>query len=99
MTTATTAEPPRRLVLGRTWRYCLLPGFVNCLGRWGCPFRVVERRRKDGTFAGWSVTWQYQGLGRGKPRPAGWKRKPPVIGVNYFSRLTTIIFPGPIGRS
>jgi hypothetical protein len=22
-----------------------------------------------------------------------------VIGVNYFSRLTTIIFPGPIGRS
>lgn len=73
MTTATTAAPPLRLVLGRTWRYCLLPGFVNCLGRWGCPFRVVERRRKDGAFAGWSVAWRGHGLGEGKPRPPGWK--------------------------
>jgi len=71
--TATTAAPPRRLVMGWTRSYCLLPGYVSCLGRWGCPFRVFERRRKDGTFAGWSVTWQYRGLGRGKPRPAGWK--------------------------
>jgi len=74
MTTATTAEPPRRLVMGRNRGYCLLPGFVHCLGRWGCPFRVFERRRKDGTFAGWSVTWRYRGIGRRKPRPRGWKR-------------------------
>jgi hypothetical protein len=73
MTTATTAAPPCRLVMGRTRGYCLLPGFVNCLGRWGCPFRVFERRRKDGTFAGWSVTWRDHGLGLGKPRPPGWK--------------------------
>jgi hypothetical protein len=72
-TTATTAAPPRRLVMGRSWRYCLLPGFVNSLGRWGCPFRVMERRRKDGTFIGWWVTWRDRGLGVGKPRPAGWK--------------------------
>jgi hypothetical protein len=74
MTTATTAAPPRRLVMGRTGRYCLLPGFVNSLGRWGCPFRVVERRRKDGTFAGWLVAWRDRGLGQGKPRPPGWKK-------------------------
>jgi hypothetical protein len=74
MTTATTAAPPRRLVMGRTRSYCLLPGFVNGLGRWGCPFRVVERRRKDGTFAGWSVAWRGHGLGEGKPRPPGWKK-------------------------
>jgi Domain of unknown function (DUF4326) len=73
MTTATTAAPPRRLVMGRTRSYCLLPGFVNALGRWGCPFRVLERRRKDGTFAGWSVAWRDHGLGQGKPRPPGWK--------------------------
>lgn len=71
--TATTAAPPRRLVMGRTRSYCLLPGFVNGLGRWGCPFRVLERLRKDGTFAGWSVSWRDHGLGIGKPRPAGWK--------------------------
>ena len=71
--TATTAAPPRRLVMGRTRSYCLLPGFVNSLGRWGCPFRVIERRRKDGTFAGWWVTWRDRGLGLGKPRPPGWK--------------------------
>jgi Domain of unknown function (DUF4326) len=74
MTTATTAAPPRRLVMGRTRSYCLLPGFVNSLGRWGCPFRVLERRRKDGTFAGWSVAWRDHGLGLGKPRPPGWKK-------------------------
>jgi hypothetical protein len=73
--TAMTAAPPRRLVLGRTWRYCLLPGFVNCLGRWGCPFRVLERRRKDGTFAGWSVAWRDHGLGAGKRKPPGWKHR------------------------
>jgi hypothetical protein len=73
MTTATTAAPPLRLVMGRTRSYCLLPGFVNCLGRWGCPFRVLERRRKDGTFAGWSIAWGDCGLGLGKPRPPGWK--------------------------
>ena len=73
MTTATTAAPPRRLVLGRTWRYCLLPGFVNCLGRWGCPFRVFEHRRRDGTLAGWRIAWRDHGLGAGKPRPPGWK--------------------------
>jgi hypothetical protein len=73
MTTATTAAPPRRLVMGRTRSYCLLPGFVNCLGRWGCPFRVLERLRKDGTSAGWSVAWRDRGLGEGKPRPPGWK--------------------------
>ena len=72
-TTAPTAPPPLRLVMGRTRSYCLLPGFVNGLGRWGCPFRVLERRRKDGTFAGWSVAWRGHGLGEGKPRPAGWK--------------------------
>jgi hypothetical protein len=59
--------------MGRTYSYCLLPGFVNCLGRWGCPFRVVERRRKGGAFAGWSVAWRDRGLGEGKPRPPGWK--------------------------
>jgi Domain of unknown function (DUF4326) len=73
MTTATTAAPPRRLVMGRTRSHCLLPGFVNSLGRWGCPFRVFERRRKDGTFTGWSVAWRDHGLGQGKPRPPGWK--------------------------
>jgi hypothetical protein len=73
MTTATTAVPPRRLVMGWTRRYCLLPGFVSCLGRWGCPFRVFEHRRKDGTFAGWRIAWRDRGLGEGKPRPAGWK--------------------------
>src|SRR4051812_23911900 len=74
MTTATTAAPPLRLVMGRTGRYCLLPGFVSCLGRWGSPFRVLERRRKDGRFAGWSVAWRGTGLGLGKPRPPGWKK-------------------------
>lgn len=74
MTTATTAAPPCRLVMRRTGKYCLLPGFVSGLGRWGCPFRVFEHRRKDGMFAGWSVTWQYCGLGQGKPRPPGWKK-------------------------
>ena len=74
MTTATTTAPPCRLVMGRTRSYCLLPGFVNGLGRWGCPFRVVERRRKDGMFAGWSVAWRDHGLGQGKPRPPGWKK-------------------------
>ena len=72
--TATTAAPPRRLVMGRTRSYCLLPGFVNCLGRWSCPFRVLERLRKDGTFAGWRIAWLDYGLGQGKPRPAGWKK-------------------------
>ncbi len=74
MTTATTAAPPQRLVMGRTRWYYLLPGFVNCLGRWGCPFRVLEHRRKDGTFAGWRVAWRDHGLGEGKPRPPGWKK-------------------------
>ena len=73
MTTATTAAPPRRLVLGRTYSYCLLPGYVSGLGRWGCPFRIVERRRKDGAFAGWSVAWRGHGLGEARPRPPGWK--------------------------
>jgi Domain of unknown function (DUF4326) len=72
-TTATTAVPPRRLVMGRPRSYWLLPGFVNCLGRWGCPFRVLEHRRKDGTLAGWRIAWRDYGLGAGKPRPPGWK--------------------------
>ena len=33
----------------------------------------MERRRKDGKFIGWWVTWRDRGLGVGKPRPAGWK--------------------------
>jgi hypothetical protein len=88
--TATTAAPPRRLVMGRPRRYCLLPGFVKCLGRWGCPFRVVERRRKGGRFAGWSVTWQYHGLGRGKPRPPGWKRKPPAFADRWDAQVAAL---------
>jgi hypothetical protein len=48
----------------------LLPGFIWCCNNeWGSPFRITEEA--DGPYR---VTWFAEGLGRRRPRPAGWAR-------------------------
>lgn len=53
---------------------------------------AINRSRIDELLRAEGLRWRHQETWFGE-------RVDPVIGVNYISRPTTIIFPGPIGQS